>query len=137
MKLAAKHSNTPDIAAQLNTQCEVDRCIHREMLLKLLSCIRFLGRQGLPLRGHKEDNESFEGNLYQLLLLQADAKMNNWLQKREYISPEIVNEIITIMGQTVLRQILADIKGGMWFSLIADEATDISRNEQMCISVGR
>lgn len=81
------------------------------MLLKLLSCIRYLARQGLPLRGHHEDPKSFEGNLYQLLLLQAQdyPQMKTWLHKKEYISPEIVNELITMMGQTVLRQILAEI----------------------------
>ena len=30
------------------------------------------------------------------------------------------------MGQMVLRGILKDIKSAQWFSIIADEATDIS-----------
>lgn len=103
----------------------------------LLSCIKYLAWQGLPLRGHYEDNQSFEGNLYQLLLLQAQysPKMNSWLQRREYISPEIVNEIIMIMDQSLLRQLLSEIKGSMWFSILADEATDISHHEQMSLSI--
>lgn len=40
-----------------------------------------------------------------------------------------------IMGQTVLRQILAEIKSTLWYSLIADEASDISHNEQMNIAI--
>ena len=105
--------------------------------MKLLSCIRYLARQGLPLQGHHEDPESFEGNLYQLLLLQAQdcLQMKTWLCRREYISPEIVNELIKLMGQAVLRQVLAEIKSTMWFSLIADEASDSSHNEYMNISV--
>ena len=55
--------------------------------------------------------------------------------KRDYISPAIVNEIITICGNMVLRQLLVDIRAANYFSLIADEATDISHNEQMCIAV--
>ena len=30
-------------------------------------------------------------------------------EKREYISPEIINEIISICGQTLLRQILVNV----------------------------
>ena len=52
-----------------------------------------------------------------------NPQMKNCLLKKEYISPEIV---ISIMGQTVLRQILLEIRSTMWFSLITDEAGDIS-----------
>ena len=136
VKLAAK-SSTTDVAAQLNTQHKTDQAFHRDMLMKLLSCIKFLARQGLPLRGHVEDTESFNVNLYQLLLLRAEdcPQLLTWLHKREYISPEIVNELIAIMGNTVLRQVLALIKSALWYSLIADEATDISHNEQISISI--
>lgn len=39
------------------------------------------------------------------------------------------------MGQAVLRELLAQISAAMWFSIIADEATDISHNEQMSLSI--
>ena len=99
--------------------------------------MKYLTRQGLALRGHREDSESFEGNLYQLLLLQAadPPHFGQWLQKREYISPTITNEIIVLMGQSVLRALLSDIHSCQWFSLIADEATDLSHNEQMCLAI--
>ena len=67
-KLVAKNSGQC-IASLLNHQHDEETKFHRQMLLKLLSCVRFLARQGLPLRGHREDMETFEGNL--LLLLQA------------------------------------------------------------------
>lgn len=38
-----------------------------------------------------------------------------------------------MMGQAVLRGILADIKASMWYSIIADEATDISHNDEQCL----
>ena len=134
--MAAKYSGV-NVLAQLSAHHEADNLFHQKMLLKLLSCIRYLGRQGLPLRGHHEDTENFEGNLYQLLLLQAQdsPQMKTWLRRKEYISPEIVNELIMIMGQTVLRQILAEIKSTLWYSLIADEASDISHNEQTNIAI--
>ena len=38
-----------------------------------------------------------------------------------------------MLGQTVLRQILSEIKCSLWFSLIADEASDLSHNEHVTI----
>ena len=136
LKLAMKNSSS-DIGVQLLTQCEDRRRFHREMLMKLLSSIRYLSRQGLALRGHNESADTLDGNLYQLLLLlsENDRPMREWLSKREYISPDIVNELITTMGPCVLRNILAKVKEAMWYAIIADEATDISHNEVMCISV--
>lgn len=47
--------------------------------MKLLSSVRFLARQGLAFRGHIE---TFEGNLYQLLVLGAEEnhQVKEWLQ---------------------------------------------------------
>ena len=66
-RLSAKVSGS-HIGVQLNAQYAADQKFHKTMLLKLPEVVRFLGRQGLPLRGHSADVESFEGNLYQLLL---------------------------------------------------------------------
>lgn len=71
LKIAATKSASGGIGAQLSVQIDRDQTHHRSMLMKLLSCIKYLARQGLPFRGHHEDSESFEGNLYQLLLLEA------------------------------------------------------------------
>ena len=86
-KLAAQ-SSSADIALKLHAQCRESQCFHREMLIKLLSSVRFLARQGLPFRGHSETPESFEGNLYQLLLLRAEGndKVIAWLRRKDYLS---------------------------------------------------
>lgn len=135
-KLAAKNRGI-GIDALLSTQLRKDQEHHRSMLMKLLHAIQFLSRQGLPLRGHREHVETCNGNLYQLLLLQTKEcpKMVPWLKRKEYISPEIVNEIITAMGQHVLRAILSDVGVSLWYSVIVDEATDVCLNEQMSFSV--
>ena len=71
------------------------------------------------------------------MLLEAadDDKMKAWLRKKQYISPVITNEIINIMGVTILEKILTDIKTTKWYAIIVDEATDISHTEQMSLSV--
>lgn len=57
------------------------------------------------------------------------------MKRRDYISPKIINEVISICANSVLRDLLKDIRTADYFSVIADEATDISRQEQMCVAV--
>lgn len=54
------------------------------------------------------------GNLHQLLLMfsENNTPMKEWLSRRDYLSPDIANELITIMGQCVLGSILAKVKAG-------------------------
>ena len=83
--LAVKDSSV-HIGAQLSSIKATEMAFHRSMLMKVLSCIRYLGWQGLALWGHdKFSIESFEGNLYQFLLLEAadDDKMKAWLHKKQ------------------------------------------------------
>ena len=58
----------PSVAAQLSTQTQKDQEKHRQMLLKQLTSIRYLMRQGLAARGHDEE----EGNLHHLLKCRAE-----------------------------------------------------------------
>ena len=87
MKLAARSSKM-DVSVQLSKSHDIETRNNRAMFLKLLECIRYLARQGLPFRGHHEDSVAFEGNLYQLLLLQAkdNTQLASWLKKRDHSS---------------------------------------------------
>lgn len=39
------------------------------------------------------------------------------------------------MGQSILWEILSEMKSSLWVSVIADKATDISTNEQISVSI--
>lgn len=56
-----------------------------------------------------------------------------WLELKYYQSPQIVNEIISMMGQDVLRRILVKIREAGYFGIMADETRDISNKEQLVI----
>ena len=58
-KLAAKFSAV-DVRSQLSKQHEAEMKNHRAIFMKLLECVRYLARQGLPLRGHHEDSLTFD-----------------------------------------------------------------------------
>ena len=72
------------------TQCE-----NRLSLLKILSRLRCLARQVLPLRGRGDDKDS---NFKQLLNFRGedDLEFDKWLKKENqtYTSPEIKNEML-------------------------------------------
>ena len=57
------------------------------------------------------------------------------VEKGNYLSSDIVNEMISLMGQALLRQLLTRMHNAGWYAIMADEACDISNLEQvtMCI----
>ena len=127
----------PTIVQQLSVESIKVQTQRRMGLLKQLGAMKFLLRQGLSLRGHNEH----EGNLPQLLSTWREvtdsAHLKHWIEMGRYMSHDIINELITIMGNTVLREILSNIRRHApgWYSIIGDEATDIKCSEQLNISI--
>ena len=74
-------STTKDIAEQLNNAVANQRQERRELLVKLLSNVRYLGRQAIPLRGHDNDENS---NFMQLFKLRSekDPRIVEWLNTK-------------------------------------------------------
>ena len=118
------------IDAQLSTQMKQSQQLHFSMLMIQLSSLRFLLR---AIRGRDE----IEGNLFQLLLLRKEEcpDLIQWIESKRYLSSDIINEIIGIMGHHVLREILREIRESVRYSLIADESMDSSNKEQLCTSI--
>ncbi|CAB4037909.1 zinc finger MYM-type 1-like [Paramuricea clavata] len=119
-----------DIGAKLVGELKNPQETRRQMLLKQLSSIRYLARQAQSLQG-KTDIES---NLHQLLKLRAEdvPELLEWIDNGRYLSHDIINELINMMGNAVLRSIVTDLrKESQLFSLIADESRDISNKEQL------
>ena len=123
----------PSVATQLASQILSDQKWRREMLMKELSSLKFLMRQGLAVRGHKEE----EGNLYQLLKCrEEDVKgLEQWLHDSRYLSHNIINELIEIMAHKLLRQLLSEIHEVQWYSITGDEVRDASGAERFAVSV--
>lgn len=55
--------------------------------------------------------------------------------RKEVFFSAILNEQSSLLGLSVLRRLLADINRAQWFSLIADEATDLSKKEQLVVCI--
>ena len=123
-----------DIGEQLSEQYSKEKENNRVMLIKILSCVQLLARQGIPIRGDGDDSES---NFIQLLKLsgQGDVKMDEWLKKKtdKYTSHDIQNELLKIMAQHVLRSIAVQIQDSRFVTVMIDETTDVCNQEQVTV----
>ena len=70
-----------------------------------------------------------------LLRLKQISGLKQYISDKYYLSGDIMNEIIALMSNAVVRQLLSEIREACTFSLIVGEATDISQKEQLCIAI--
>ena len=124
------------IEAQITLQRAQLQITRRQGLLFQLKAIVFLTRQGIAIRGQTES----EGNLTQLLRTWSkdNEVVKSYIRENRYTSHQSVNELIEILGLSLLRNLLRKMKevtGPAWFSIIADEATDCANTEQMNLSI--
>ena len=101
--------------------------------IKLVQDLKFLSRQALPLRGDKNECDS---NIIQLLKMNAeqDQILAECLKQKDvYISPTIQNEMIKVMGVSLLHNIVSTLQSTPFLTAIADETTDVSNKEQVTI----
>ena len=105
-----------------------------------------LVKQGLPLRGHRDDSQHNKqlymnsGNFQQLLKLISEIGKNdlksvieNVPKNATYRSKTIQNQIINIVGDKVKSEIIGEIRKSKFFSILADEASAVSNKEQMSL----
>ena len=61
--------------------------------------------------------------------------MLEWLEWKynKYTSPEIQNELLSVMGKLVIQNISANLQQSPYLTIMLDETTDISNHEQAVI----
>ena len=111
---------------------------NREILSHILDIIKFLAKQNIPFRGHDErSSSSNRGNFLELVHLQAryDDVLKQHLESAPrnsmYLSVDIQNQLIQAMGDEVLSKIIEQVRDANFFSLLVDETSDISQQEQV------
>ena len=100
-----------------------------------MSNIRLLARQSLPLRGTGDEQDS---NFTQLYLLREEDNpfLKAWHETRKtdkYVHHDIQNEMMKVLALQVLRDIVRNLQRAEFYSLMCDEATDVSNNCQLVI----
>ncbi len=124
-----------------------ERLLNREGLKMILSVILWLARQGLPLRGHREQDDfpsNNRGNFLELLQfkLEDDPKKKRWFdslpENSTYVSPPMQNVFIQIIADQVRAAVLQELNDGdpnRVFAICADESIDLAKREQMSLYI--
>ena len=113
---------------------------YRTCLNASIKCTKFLLRQGLPFRGHDESaTSSNRGNYLELLQFLADNNdkvrevvMENAPGNLKLLAPSIQKEIVNSCALETLDAIMDGLKD-RFFSILVDEARDVSVKEQMAM----
>lgn len=142
--------NIVAIDKQLNRAEHEERLNNRKKLVPIIKTIILCGKQGLALRGHRDYGpidlsqkpEINEGNFRAFLRERVDAGdsvLENHLRhpakNAMYTSWNIQNQLIECCGAMIQKNILKKVNAAKFFSVLADEATDISSTQQMSICV--
>ena len=110
LPITAPATTTGDVGELLSEKHAKEKAINRKILLTILSNVRFLARQALPLRGNWDTDSASEinSNFYQLLKLRSEEnpEISEWLSRRteKYTSPMIQNEMLEVLALRVLRK---------------------------------
>lgn len=134
-------SNKKTIDLELHNQLkeEIERL--RQVFKRIVAFILYFARQNIALTGKSSnihDSTGQNGNFQQLIQTVAtfDNVLKDHLKKSDkihYLSPKTQNELISIMGSKVQKQISENVKKSKYFSIILDGTTDVSRIEQMTV----
>lgn len=119
---------------------------NRRIITAMAECIAFCGRKGIALRGHRDDataeDDKNRGNFIALVKFRAASgdtilkdHIENGPKNATYTSKNVQNELIAILGNQIRTHILEKVKAAQYYSILADEVTDISRKEQLALVV--
>lgn len=121
------------IDVRLDRQKNLNIEKNREILKHIIQGIIYCSKQGIALRGHRENLEGNGNPGNFLAMLKVIASYNNdfkehlkspAMRNATYISPKIQNELIDIIAhQIIQKKIIDEIKEAKFFSIIADEVT--------------
>ena len=122
---------------------------NRAKMKSIVRTVLLCGRQGLALRGHRDDWKQLQecphanhGNFIALLQYAVEAgdviladHLKSAGRNALYTSKTVQNELIEICGDVIRDAILKEIRSASLFSVMADEATDSANDEQLAVSI--
>lgn len=115
---------------------------NRKLLGYLLDVCVLLGKQELAFRGHDEKPNSLnQGNFKEVfyLIINNDDEIKDHIKKNEGLftglSKSIQNDLIESIAQVMTDEISNEINNALFFSIQADDTTDIVEKSQCALSI--
>ena len=118
---------------------------NREILKSLFKTIIFCGKNSIALRGPRDDdplNASLSGNFQALLGFRIDSgdqtlrhHLETAPRNATHICKTIQNEMITTVGAIIVNNLSQEIRDSKYFSILSDEAADISNKENLSVVI--
>ena len=123
----------PDVASQINQQFLEQQQLRQRGLLAHLNTLKTLLRQGVAIRGDTDK----ESNIMQFNLDKSTLEpgLKLLLDDNKYISHGCIEEQEQLIILEVRRKLADEIRRKEFYSIIVDEATDITKTEQLSISI--
>lgn len=143
-------SRSTNVSLQLDDQAMRMETKAQEHLYKISQLVRFLAKQEIPTRGHRESGDLDDpwggqnlGNMMALIALQRQldpkfkANMDSLPNNAKYTSHGVHDELLEIQGELIKAGVVEMIQtgaGGM-FALSADESLDEGGVEELIVVI--
>ena len=145
--LARYEDPSQSVATMLESHARKIMNSNVKVIESLFKITILCGKQGLALRGHRDDRihwedegeGSNEGNFVQLVKFRAETDeiladhLSKCPRNARYTSKTIQNELIQVAGGKIRTDILKEVKHAKFYSIIADEVTDVSNKEELSL----
>ena len=144
LRLISAPATSRDLAVMIDESLLYQKANNRRMFIKIVRSVQYLLSRGMALRGEWQPEKGEEdNNLLALLKFSCYGKnqpdIEEWLSKKynKFISPSIINEIIQLFGKETIRLVVKRIKEAdcKYFSILADETSDVSKKEQLVVCI--
>ena len=141
-----------ELGLMIDRNCKKEVEQNRKRLAPIIDTVILLWRLGLAFRGHRDDSQSHPnvgeyssggvGNFVEVLNYRVrggDSVLENHLRtcskNASYISETSQNELINCCGNYIKDILVKEIKENRFFSILADEASDCSNQQQLSLVI--
>ncbi|XP_065675555.1 zinc finger MYM-type protein 1-like [Hydra vulgaris] len=141
---SSRQRESGQLDSVLLKQLHNEQLYWQNVLKRIVAVVKFLSSRGLPFRGNNEtigsdQNGNYLGTLE--LLSQFDPFLHEHMKKygnsgkgnTSYLSANICEEFICLMGNKVLSEIISELKKEKYYSISVDSTPDLSHVDKFTV----